>query len=287
MAQEDGLGEREGVAAFGEERGALLRDWLLHPADPHPVGHEGVDGASPFLLLCDHAGHDIPASLSAFGVSDTDLARHIGHDIGALEVSRRVSRRLDAELIYQRYSRLVIDCNRAPHLGSAFPVLVDGTEVPGNVGLSAGDAARRVAEIFHPYHARIITALETRALRGQRSVLIAVHSFTPVHGDFAGERPWHVGVLFNRDRRLADPLIALLREEPGIIVGVNQPYVVDDEADYAIPVHGERHGRVHVEIEIRQDFIATAEGQARWTDILARVLPGALERLDRNPAVAG
>lgn len=264
---------------MGENEGARGPQGTLLAADePSAVAVLRSDGTSPFLLTCDHAGRRIPRSLGSLGLEAPDLERHIAWDIGAATVARSLSERLDAALVLQTYSRLVIDCNRSPEVHDSIATLSESTEIPGNKGIS--DAARqaRVNEIFCPYHERITAALDARADAKRPSALVAVHSFTPV---FKGvKRPWHIGILYNRDRRLPGVLFDLLSEHDHLVVGDNQPYAVSDVTDYTIPVHGERRGIPHVEIEIRQDLIAEPTGQEIWAERLADLLPRALERLD-------
>jgi predicted N-formylglutamate amidohydrolase len=249
---------------------------LLQAGDPPPVGVEGVTRPGPFLLIADHAGNAVPQALGDLGLAARDLRRHIAIDIGILGVSRRLARALAAPLVYQRYSRLVIDCNRTP--GGVGSVLdySDGAAVPANRGLTPQALAARRDEIFVPYQTRIAGLIDRRIALGRPPVVLAMHSFTPRHGDLPGPRPWQVGVLYNRDDRLARALIPLLQAEGDLTVGINQPYAVDDAIDYAVPVHCEARGLLHVELEIRQDLIANARGQAAWAERLARLLPRAL-----------
>ena len=176
-------------------------------------------------------------------------------------------------MIRQTYSRLVIDCNRDPNVPSSIPQISEDTEIPGNRGLDEAERAAREDAIFRPYHNAIAAALDRRAAANRASALVALHSFTPVFKGVA--RPWHVAVLFNRDPRLAHALADLLRAEGSLMVGENEPYQVSDLTDYTIPVHGERRGLPHVEIEIRQDLITEAAGQRQWAERLARLLPAA------------
>jgi predicted N-formylglutamate amidohydrolase len=170
--------------------------------------------------------------------------------------------------VLQTYSRLVIDCNRDPSWPTAMPEVSEYTPIPGNLKLSPEAKAARVAEIFTPYHDRIRSLLDARAAR--RTVLVAMHSFTP---SFKGEqRAMHVGMLYNRDARLAHILLDLLRREGDLVVGDNEPYAVADDSDYGIPTHGETRGLPHIEVEIRQDLIALPEGQAAWAERFARLL---------------
>jgi len=245
---------------------------LIAQDEPAPAVIEQANGASPMLLIADHAGNLVPRALRKLGLPQPELDRHIGIDIGILGVCRELSGILGATLIHQRYSRLVIDCNRHPQYESAFASVSDQTPVPGNEGLSVADAARRITEIFMPYHAAIARELDRRESAKRPTALIAMHSFTPHHRVLKAARPWPVAVLFNRDTRIADLLIRGLRDEAGLNVGVNEPYKVDDESDYAVPVHGEQRGVPVVEIEIRQDLIATAEDQKKWAALLAPLL---------------
>lgn len=251
---------------------------LLSARDPLPVGEERLESHSPFLLIADHAGNAVPERLGDLGITASDLNRHIGIDIGIHGVSQRLSALLDAPYIFQRYSRLVIDCNRPPGHPTSIAPLSDGTSVPANLDLSAAEARLREDEIFWPYQKRIAGQIARMRLVAQPPAVIAMHSFTPRHGDYPAPRPWHIGVLFNRDDRLARPLIALLAAEGDLTVGINEPYAVDDSGDYAVPVHCEKGGLLHVELEIRQDLIETAEGQAKWAERLARLLPLALAK---------
>ncbi len=253
---------------------------LLEPDEPSPVTVEREDGRSPFFLTCDHASNRVPRKLGDLGLSEADRQRHIAWDIGIAAVSRDLSEQLDATLVLQNYSRLVVDCNRTPNVTDSVPVISEGTRIPGNQDLGSGQRFARIHENLDPYQDRIADLLDDRDDAGRPSVLIAMHSFTPV---FLGQqRPWHIGILYNRDARLAHAKMALLAEDTSLVVGDNQPYAVSDETDYTIPVHGEQRGILHVEIEIRQDLIAEPPGQAKWAERLADLLPRALDRL-REP----
>jgi len=244
---------------------------LLAPDEPAPFEVIEDQRKSPFVITCDHAGRRLPTKLGTLGLPERELGRHIAWDIGAAQVSRALAHELGAFAILQTYSRLVIDCNRHLDVPSSIPVISENTVITGNQGLSAADAAERARAIFHPYHARIAREFERRTQVGQPSILIAMHSFTP---SFDGvSRPWHTGMLYNRDVRLGRALIALLREEPELIVGDNEPYAVSDLSDYGVVVYGERRGIPHVEIEIRQDLVEDVAGQQAWAKRFARLLP--------------
>ena len=254
-----------------------MPDSLLAADEPAPVTVHNENGRSPFLIVADHAGNSMPRALGRLGVPETECERHIAWDIGIAAVCRLVADALDATLVQQNYSRLVIDCNRTPGSETSIPEISELTPVPGNIGLSEGRKAARVREIFRPYHDRIETELDRRRQAGRPAALIAMHSFTPVFMGVA--RPWHAGVLYNRDPRFAHLLMALLKREEGLVVGDNEPYSVTDASDYTIPVHGERRGLHHVAIEIRQDLIADDKGQRAWGALLARLLPQAYQEL--------
>ena len=243
---------------------------FLAPNEPAPFAVTRPGGASPFVLTVDHAGLDMPRTVGDLGVSAAERARHIGWDIGILGVSERLSALLDAPMVATRYSRLVIDCNRDPSVPTAFVTVSEDTPVPGNVGLTEAARAARVAALFTPYHDAVAALLDARAAAGMATVLVAMHSFTP---RFRGvDRPWHVGVLYGRDDRLARRMLDAFAADGDLVVGDNEPYRVTDLTDYTVPVHGERRGLLHVELEVRQDLIAGAAGQAAWAERLARVL---------------
>ncbi|MBV9758788.1 MAG: N-formylglutamate amidohydrolase [Alphaproteobacteria bacterium] len=246
---------------------------LLDADEPPPFSVLRAGGKSDFVLAADHAGRLVPRRLGTLGLPESERARHIAWDIGIAGVTERLSAALDAPAVLQTYSRLVIDCNRGHDVDSSIPTISETTPVPGNRDLSAAERAARQREIFAPYHGRIRALLDARAKTHRRSVLIAMHSFTPV---FKGERrPMQVGVLYNRDPRFARILLDLLRGENGLVVGDNAPYAVSDATDYTVPMHGERRGIPHAEIELRQDLIEGEAGQAEWAARLARLLPAA------------
>jgi predicted N-formylglutamate amidohydrolase len=249
---------------------------LLAAADPAPVTVYNGNGRSPLLLVADHAGNIFPRALGRLGISAAEAARHIALDIGIANLSRMVADALDAALIQQNYSRLVIDCNRPPGAATSIPEISEVTPVPGNVGLSTAERMAREREIFRPYHDAIAAELERRREVKAPTALIALHSFTPVFK--AAARPWHAALLYHRDPRLARALLALLRND-GLTVGDNEPYFVSDETDYTIPVHGERRNIPHALIEIRQDLLADEKGQREWAQRLARIVPEAYRGL--------
>lgn len=250
---------------------------LLAPGEAAVTSTQRPGGRSPFVLACDHAGNRIPERLGTLGLEPHHLERHIAYDIGALGVAERLAGLLDAPLVAQHYSRLVIDSNRQPQAHDSVPTVSEDTEIPGNAHVPPFARRARIDEIFTPYHESLRRLLDTREAAGRASVLVTVHSFTPIFKGFA--RPWHIGVLYNRDPNLGHILLDLLRKEDNLCVGDNEPYYVSDATDYTIPTHGEARGIPHVEIEIRQDQIQEPPGQALWAGRLAGWLTEGLELL--------
>lgn len=227
-------------------------------------------GQSPYLVICDHAGCAVPRSLSSLGLEQRELERHIGWDIGAAGLARRLGQELGAWVILQTYSRLVVDCNRPLNSADSIVSRSEDTTIPGNRVVSIAQAEQRAHAIFEPYHARIRRELTERAERGQTPILVFLHSFTPV---FRGtKRPWHAAVLYDQDRRLASPLLSALRAEPELVVGDNEPYAAGPATDYGLVEHGQQRGLPHVELEVRQDLLADELGQDAWAKRLARLL---------------
>jgi predicted N-formylglutamate amidohydrolase len=250
---------------------------LLVAGDPNPVIAGNLSGVSPLVLLGDHAGRAIPQSLGELGLTFADRDRHIALDIGVEGLGALVSARLDAVFIRQTYSRLVIDCNRAPGRPDSIAAFSDGSTVPGNRRLSAADATAREAAVFRPYHDRIAAELDVRAAQGRRTILVSLHSFTPVMG--AGARPWRFGVLHRGDSPFSRAMLAALRRREGEAVGDNQPYSMDG-ADFTIPHHADARGLDYLELEVRQDLIADTAGQVTIATILAEALTDALSQVE-------
>lgn len=241
---------------------------LLGDQDASPVRLENEHGSSLYVLIADHAGNRIPRALNELGLSPLELQRHIAWDIGVAGLASALSHELDAACIAQTYSRLVIDCNRRLDAQDSIVEVSDGTRITGNLALTRAQIEARQREIYVPYHERISRLLDARAQSG--TALILLHSYTPVFGGIA--RPWHAGVLYNRDRRLAQPLLQALSEQTDFLIGDNEPYSAQDGTDVALIDHGEARGLPVVEIEIRQDLIADAEGQQLWAHLLTRAL---------------
>lgn len=246
---------------------------LLGTEDPAPVRCGAFGERLPVVLACDHASAAIPASLATLGLDGIQRRRHIAWDIGAGALTEALARQLGVAFVAAGFSRLVIDCNRRLDDPTSIVEVSDGTRIPGNAGLDGVARAARVREIFEPYHAALDAELAVAARRAGpdgRPALVAIHSFTDVFGGRA--RPWHCGILWDRDPRLALPLLAALRAEPGLVVGDNEPYSGRHPADYTVDTHGERLGRPHVCIEVRQDLLADPAGIAAWAGRLGHAL---------------
>lgn len=255
---------------------------VLSPDDPEPVEVVNPDGNSKFFLTCEHAGRTVPARLGDLGIPAAEMDRHIAYDVGAEALSRHLSVLLDAPLVLQRYSRLVVDCNRPFEAADCIPEVSDGTRVPANVGLDLEARRQRFEAIHRPFHRAVAQLLDTRAVAENPTILVSAHSFTPrlVGG---APRPWFVGALSNRDAGFADAFLSALRSaHPDIPCAHNEPYVVDDQSDYTIPVHAEARGLPHVLLEIRNDLISDHGGQQRWASLVADILTAAAT--PRDPA---
>lgn len=248
---------------------------LLQADEPPAFEQIEDDQHSPFVIACDHASPRIPRCLGTLGVDEVDRLSHIGWDIGISAVARLMAVELGARVFLTNYSRLVIDCNRPLEVADSVPLQSAGIPIPGNANLSRHAIEQRVTGLFRPYHDGIEAELARRAHLGRHTIYVALHSFTPVL--HAAPRPWQVGVLYQRDDRLARIMLQGLRAEPGLNVGDNEPYRVTDSSDYSLIVHGERRKLLHVELELRQDLISDESGQRAWAELVSRQL----QRADR------
>jgi predicted N-formylglutamate amidohydrolase len=239
--------------------------------NPPPVEILAAAGHSPIVLLCEHASNYIPPEYDGLGLSAADLQRHIAWDIGAAEVTRHLSRMLDATAFLGTYSRLVIDLNRPLGVRSSIVTRSEATDIPGNASISAEERERRERLIFTPYHMAIEAHLKERSAIARKTVMVAIHSFTPVY--LGNVRPWHAGILFEKGASLAEATMERLRAgDSALNVGGNVPYSVSIDEDYGLLVHGDNIGNPAMLIEIRQDLIATPDAAASWAKRLAPIL---------------
>ena len=233
----------------------------------------------PIIICSEHASNRIPENLENLGLSEDFLQTHIAWDIGAGEVCKQIAHNLDATAIYCNYSRLVVDCNRNLTDPTAFIEVSDHIIVPGNQSLTADDKQARNDALYAPYHEKLKFELERHTSADKTPVLIAIHSFTPALNQKQA-RPWHVGVLWDKDPRIPKQLLSALNLEADLIVGDNKPYSGRHFADYTMDHHAEENGYAHVCIEIRQDLLENEKGILEWSERLSRVLGKIL--IDKN-----
>ena len=238
---------------------------------PEAVTVVNEEGASPYLLICEHASNHIPARYGRLGLTVEDMRSHIGWDIGAALLARRLSDLLDAPLFLSGYSRLLIDCNRPPGSRSSIPAQSESIEIPGNRGLAAADIEHREKTFFRPFQERITRFLDDRQAAHRASVILGIHSFTPTYLGMA--RIWHAGILHGGAAELASQLIEGFRRDSALVVGDNEPYRIDPEDDYTVPVHGDARGIPAVLIEVRNDLLSNSSDIESWAGRIAGILP--------------
>ena len=246
---------------------------LQAEGEPDPFELINPEGRSELVLICDHASNRVPACLNNLGLSDEQLASHIGWDPGAASLARALAARLDAPLLLSNYSRLVIDCNRPPSAADSIPATSDGTLIPGNAALNAEDAQLRRSSLFDPYHDAIRQLLDARDARATR--LLSIHTFTP---SLAGsERPWSVGVCYQldatraaQDASWAAQWLAALGARLTEPVGDNQPYEIEQHIDYTLPAHSEARQLPSIMLEIRQDKLQNQDAVQRWSELIGQ-----------------
>ncbi|GMG84933.1 N-formylglutamate amidohydrolase [Paralimibaculum aggregatum] len=238
------------------------------------------------VLVCDHARNRVPAEIGGLGLGAEDMGRHIAYDIGARGVTLGLAERLGAAAVLSTVSRLVIDPNRGEDDPTLVMRLYDGSVIPGNRRVTAEEVARRIAAYHRPYHAAIDAELDRVLAAGGVPALVSIHSFTPQLRNRPW-RPWHIGLLWDRDDRLLRPLARRLAAEPDLVVGENEPYTGRLAGD-CMWRHGTNRGIAHVLVEIRNDLIATPETEAAWAERLAPALRDALAAFRRGlPAPRG
>ena len=224
-------------------------------------------GRTPYVLVCEHASNRLPQSLGTLGLPASELQRHIAWDIGAEKVARLLARLIDAPLVLQRYSRLAFDCNRPPDSADAMPEISETTHIPGNRNLSSDDKLTRTRAIYRPFHATITDLLDRRAAEGMKSMVVTIHSFTPVYK--GRRRAVELGILHDRDTGLADKLITSF---PTVDARLNEPYGPGDGVLHTLNLHAAPRGLRHVMIEIRNDFLLDERGPVEWAERLSAAL---------------
>ena len=237
---------------------------LLQQGEESPFIAVNEQGRSPFVLICEHASNVMPKTLGTLGLPQSELTRHIAWDIGAEKVGRLLSRLMDAPLLLQRYSRLAYDCNRPPESPDSIPEMSELTAIPGNRKLSAEDRLARAREVYRPFHDGVSAVLDRRAAGGQQSLVVSIHSFTPVYK--GKPRSVELGILHDRDTTLSSKLI---KSFPNIDARLNEPYGPKDGVLHTLNLHGFTRGLQHAMIEIRNDLVSTERGQDEWAQRLS------------------
>ncbi len=230
------------------------------------------EAKSSVLVLCDHASNHVPDDVNngSLGISEADMGRHIAFDIGARGTALALAKMLQAPMLASCFSRLVIDPNRGEDDPTILMKIYDHTIIEGNRFADSAEKQRRIKAYHQPYHAEIKSALEKVVGQGETPVILSIHSYTPqLNG--RPKRPWHIGVLWDQDGRIAEPLIKALHTDPEICVGDNEPYSGELRGD-TMYFHATKNNYPHVLIEVRHDLIDTEEGQQKWAAILAAPL---------------
>jgi predicted N-formylglutamate amidohydrolase len=247
---------------------------ILTGEEGDPVALENAVAQGPVILVCEHASRQLPASLGTLGLSAEALASHIAWDPGALAVSRLMAERLDATLLFQRFSRLVYDCNRPPESPAAMPAKSEVFDVPGNAGLDQAARDARTRALYIPFRDRLRGLVEARIAEGRPPVIVTMHSFTPVY--FGKPRDVEIGILHDADTRLADAMLAAAGTDGPYAIRRNEPYGPEDGVTHTLREHGLSKGLPNVMIEVRNDLIQDVAGQKVVADYLAGLLKQSL-----------
>lgn len=245
-----------------------------------PVVLHRAHGQGALLLLCEHASAHIPPHYAGLGLSPADRERHIAWDLGALDLSLALSALLDVPLVAATHSRLLIDLNRDPNAADSIVLSSEDTRIPGNQDLSLAERRLRRQWLYEPFHNAVDQLIDTRLGAGQSTAVLSIHSFTPRYRGVL--RPWHAGVIAQRDLRLGTALLKGLRQDPALTVGDNEPYGPHDGVYHSAERHGEQRGLPCAMLEVRHDLLATPEGVRAWAERLAEVIR--IQWLEPQPA---
>lgn len=244
---------------------------LLTEADGDPVVIENAEGKGDIVLVCEHASRRVPERLGTLGLSEQALESHIAWDPGALATARLLAAKLDAVLIYQRFSRLAYDCNRPPESEAAMPAVSEVYEIPGNRTMPADERQARIDEIYRPFHDAVARFVTKRKAAGRPPAVVTMHSFTPVY--FSKPRAVEVGILHDADSRLADQMLAAATKGRSTYdIRRNEPYGPADGVTHSLIEYGVHNGLPNVMIEIRNDLIRNDVGQRVMADYLEELL---------------
>ena len=245
---------------------------ILSVEEGDPVALENAVARGPVILVCEHASRMLPKSLGTLGLSDEALASHIAWDPGALAVSRLMAKSLDATLLFQRFSRLVYDCNRPPESPAAMPEKSEVFDVPGNAGLDQAARDARTEALYLPFREKLSRLVQARLAEGRAPVIVTVHSFTPVY--FGKPRAVEIGILHDADTRLADAMLTEAAGDRRYDARRNEPYGPEDGVTHTLREHGLSNGIANVMIEVRNDLIKDEAGQ----EVVAGYLTGLLAK---------
>ena len=243
---------------------------LIGPGDPPPFMTYNDHGQAPVLLVADHASPFFPAAMNQLGLADWVLEQHVAWDIGSDRLTHFLADALDAPAVLAGFSRLIVDPNRKLDDPTAFIEISDGIAIPGNIDLDEEQKALRVQSFFNPYHGMIARRIGEFGQRGVVPALISIHTCTPVFDRIV--RPWHIGIMWDTDPRIAVPLIEHFSASPDICIGDNEPYSGKHPHDFTIDHHAEPAGLPHVGIEVRQDLVTDDQGARKWAGILHTAL---------------
>ena len=225
---------------------------------------------SNLLILCDHASYYIPKKYKNLGVDIDDVKKHIGWDIGALKVAKKVVNKVNGTLIYSGYSRLLIDCNRSLKSKGAFIKKSENISIPGNDRITKKEKLNRARKYYFPYHNKIDRIINEKLKNNIVPILISIHSFTPVY--FEKRRPWHIGLLQRADTRLSSIFKKEIKKYKKINLGINQPYKLDLAGDFTVPFFSESYGLPHILIEIKQDLLLKNNSVNFWSNLISKIL---------------
>ncbi|TDH35865.1 N-formylglutamate amidohydrolase [Pseudohoeflea suaedae] len=228
------------------------------------------DSTSALVLLADHAMNVVPEPYGTLGLPGSAFSRHIAYDIGVESLTRGLSERLGVPAVMSTFSRLLIDPNRGEDDPTLIMKLSDGAIIPANHPLTASERERRLENWHRPYHRAVEnTIAQVEEASGRTALVISIHSFTPYWKQYA--RPWHAGLLWDSDPRAVIPFLELLRQDPALVVGDNEPYdgALKNDCMYR---HCTARGRPHALLEVRQDLIGDEAGIAAWVERLVPIL---------------
>lgn len=247
---------------------------LLTAAEGSAVSVENAAGRSPVLLVCEHASRRLPASLGTLGLTPDALEAHIAWDPGALAVARLLSKSLDAALIFQNFSRLAYDCNRPPESPDAMPARSEIFDIPGNMAIKPAERQARIDEIYRPFQTALARMIAERTAAGRETAIVTMHSFTPVYRGVS--RSVEVGILHDRDSRLADLVLDHAETPKRFVTRRNEPYGPEDGVTHTLREHGLANNLMNVMIEVRNDLIRDETGQGVMAGFLAGLISESL-----------